>query len=130
MVGLRASLLIVLFLLVIPTNAYPIIISNSAINHTQAKLLVYSIPNEYYKYVDVIEFVSKPIKYYNNDEIANAYYRIWFYNNNCVKGKIWIFWNPPNYNELTHELGHFYEICILKQQTTELFANNFKFLLM
>ena len=36
--------------------SYPVIITEQGVNHTEVKQLVYSIPEKYYKFIDVIEF--------------------------------------------------------------------------
>ena len=111
--------------------AYPIIISTSPINHTQAKELVYSIPEEYYEYVDVVEFV-------NNDYSAGYYSIKWNKHHLCYNGKITINYIDRNiyleylgydYNKeiLIHELRHMHEHCVLKKDiSTEKFADDFK----
>lgn len=134
---LKRGLSIFLFLVVITlfssisVSAYPIIVSEQGVNHTKAKQLVYSIPEEYYEYVDVIEFVNEPIKKYNwisDTEAEITYYGGWYWaywdrDHNCFNGKIWIY----DLDYLVHELGHIYWNCILKQSSiNEEFANDFK----
>lgn len=107
---------------------YPIIISEQGINHSEVKQLVYSIPKEYYEYVDIIEFVNTPIcKVYDIHGQQKCYkgwsHVYWDTNHQCFDGKI-ILSNP---NLLMHELGHIYELCKLnKDISTEEFAKNFK----
>ncbi len=111
--------------------AYPIIISESGVNHQEAKELIYSIPEEYYKYVDIIEFVNETIKKYNwisdtEAEINNYggwYWANWDNNHNCYNGKIIIY----DFDALEHELGHINSHCVLKEnKVNEKFANEFK----
>lgn len=103
---------------------YPIIISEQGINHTESKQLIYSIPQEYYEYVNIIEFVNQPIC----KEIQQKCYRgwsqvYWDKNHNCYNGKIRL----QNTSLIIHELGHIYELCELKRNiTTEEFAENFR----
>ena len=101
--------------------AYPIIISQEGTDHQKNKELIYSIPKNNFKYVEIVEFRSKPIKH--NNKIYQGYaYVYWDYYHNCYKGKIEIY----NYIILSHELGHIYDLCVRKNnKTTEEFANGF-----
>ncbi len=132
---MKSILILMVFVVLISSTAfaysYPIIISEQGVNHTQAKELVYSIPEEYYRYVDVVEFV-------NNDYSAGYYTMKWNNKHLCYNGKITINYMDRNiyleylgydYNKeiLEHELGHIYEHCILKEDfSTEEFADGFK----
>ena len=130
----RVSLFLIVFsILVNPAYSYPIIISNKGVNHKEAKQLVYSIPEKYYKYVNVIEFVNKPIKKFiwetnNRAEIKyndGQYWVYWDKHHKCLKGKILIY--SLTYKVLMHELGHIADYCInLVDYSTEEFANNFQ----
>ena len=114
----------------ISVTAYPIIISEQGVNHTQAKELVYSIPEEYYEYVDIIEFVNKPIcrtiDEFGQKNCWDGWYWIYWNNNHqCHNGKIIIY--RLSYEMIQHELGHIYQICNLKQPTNdEEFAYSFR----
>jgi len=112
--------------------AYPIIISEQGINHTEAKQLVYSIPKAYYKYVNSIEIINKRFVHcsiYDNygQQKCNMGWNwiYWDLNHNCYSVKI----NVGKYESqktLIHELGHVYEYCELKRDiSTEEFADNF-----
>ena len=122
-----------LFILILPSTFadYPIIISNQGVNHTQAKQLVYSIPEEYYKYVNVIEFVKgyaheKIIDKFVQKKVWKGWYWVyWNKNHECFNGKIIL--SEINRSLLIHELGHIEEHCLLKKDiSTEEFADNFK----
>lgn len=112
--------IVVIFLVFVSsTYAYPIIIIEQNINHTQAKQLIYSVPEKYYKHVNSIEFKDTA---YNIRGYANAK---WNNKHICYSTYIWIF--RINFQILQHELGHIYEFCELKKDvSTEEFANNFK----
>ena len=110
---------------------YPLIISEKGFNHTQAKELVYSIPNKDYKYVDTITFVNNyaHFKYIDNFGQKKVWkgwnWVYWDKNHNCFNGKIIL--SDINKSILIHELGHIYEYCNLKKNvSTEVFADNFK----
>lgn len=122
-------------LLVILSNAvsaYPIIISESGTNHTLNSQLVYSIPEKYYKFVEKVEFVNgfgaRCIVLDEYDQMKcwkgwNSVY--WDKNHNCLYGNIIL--SIADIKVLIHELGHIYEYCELKRDTsTEEFADNFK----
>ncbi len=109
-------------------SAYPIIVSEQGVNHQKAKELVYSIPKEYYRYVDVIEFVDEPLVIGANNEVEvfGMYKVLWNKYHNCYGARI-IIWDYLLEKTLIHELGHIYENCVLKKNiSTEEFANNFK----
>jgi len=121
----------VMFLLVIALSnsvfAYPVIVSNEGINHQEAKELVYSIPEKYYSYVDVVEFVNKPIKKFGLFYSA-WYYAYWNKDHVCYSGKILIYPNKLHSprDMLQHEIGHIYEHCVLKESiSTEDYADEF-----
>ena len=109
-------------------SAYPSIISESGVNHTQAKELIYSIPEKYYKYVKAVEFVNEPIGHN-----AGWYDIQWDSGHNCYNGKIGIYYFPNTilnhyiyYEILQHEIGHIIDHCINKSDfSTEDFANKF-----
>jgi len=120
--------LIVFTLIVSSVSAYPVIISESGIDHQTSKELVYSIPEKYYRYVDVIEFVNKPIKKFNQ-YYSGWHYVYWTKNHQCFNGRIWIYDNDlfPKEEMIVLELGNIYQRCILKQDIgNESFAKNFK----
>ena len=112
--------------------AFPIIISEQGVNHTQIKELVYSIPEEYYKYVDVIEFVNEPRDrwwdwniFWFIEEKAWYYVDYDFDNDKCIKTNISVYDMESEY--LIHELGHIYYICELKKPyNNETFASSFE----
>lgn len=111
--------------------AYPNIISERGINHTQAKQLVYSVPEQYFKYVNSIEFVINPIncgiidKYGQKrcyDGWSQAY---WDKNHNWYKGKIIL--KDISRSLLVHEISHIIDFCVNKVNvSTEEFADNFR----
>ena len=116
-------LILVLISLVSAVSAFQIIISNEGVNHTQAKELVYSIPEEYYQYVDVIEFVNETFSV----TYGSYAFTYWNGNHDCYNSKIWIYWVFPLRSTLIHEIGHIWELCTEKKDyTTEEFANGFK----
>lgn len=118
------TLFICLILLSSFTSAFPFIISEDGTNVTENKQLVYSIPEEYFNYVNSIYFYSN--RFYWETKKVDGYAYV-FWNNkfhNCYNGKIWTIQNKKI---LIHELGHIYELCSLKRNTTtEEFANNFQ----
>ena len=123
---------------------YPVIITDQHTNHTQAKELVYSIPEHYYKHVDVIEFVQDGSVWCQIDEYHP--------NHNCSGMAIthwwwwdWSAWLHPewehgscfdvtilttvSFDVLQHELGHVHEQCELRRNVnneSELYARAFK----
>ena len=113
--------------------SYPVIITEQGVNHTEVKQLVYSIPEKYYKFIDVIEF--RP--YY-------AYCRVYdeLGQKKCYDGWYWVYWDNKyhycfngkiilnsiskytNKYILIHELCHIVEHCLLKKNySTEIFAD-------
>jgi len=123
--------LVVSAILISNVFAYPVIVSEKGVNHTQVKELVYSIPEVYYEGVDVIEFVNEPIQkwikieenHWTLEYFGGWYRTYWDREHNCFDGKIWIY----NFDLLVHELGHNYEYCILKKDiSTEEFADDFE----
>ena len=131
--GMSIFLVFVVSILLLSSTvfAYPTIISESSINHTQAKQLVYSIPEEYYRYVDNIHFVNEPRNMWWDWNTfwfleEKAWYDIIYdYDNNeCYKADIYIYDKKQEY--LVHELGHIYSICELKKPyNNETFAEDF-----
>jgi len=107
-------------------NDYPIIVSEQGVNHQKAKDLVYSIPEHHFRYVDVIEFVTTPIKIQDTEVLEFAKYKVlWNKNHYCYEAKITL-WNTFSDKVIEHELGHIYEHCELKKDiSTEEFANEF-----
>ena len=110
---------------------YPVISTEKGINPTQAKQLVFSIPEQYYFFVKEISFITKPAKTIFIDEYGKSkdwdgqYKVYWNKNHSCYNGKIIL--SSINKGLLRHELGHIYEICILKKDiSTEEFADNFR----
>ena len=98
---------------------YPIIISESNINHNKSKELVYSVPKEYLRHIDTIEFKDTA----NN--IRGYAWTKWNRKHICYGGKIIL--SKIDKNLLQHELGHIYEFCVLKRDySTEEFADNFR----
>ena len=90
MKGKAMVILVILVLSSFSVAAYPIIISNEGINTTQAKELVYSIPEKYFKYVNVVEFVNKPL--YNSGQFNSGWYNVlWNNKHKCYDGKIQIY---------------------------------------
>jgi hypothetical protein len=130
--GIIVLISIMLFLAIssapLLSYAYPIITSEQEINHTEVKQVVYSIPEKYYEYVNIIKFVKNPIckvyDIYGQQQCHQGWnYVYWDINHKCFNGNI-ILYNP---DLLMHELGHIYELCELKKDiTTEEFANSFK----
>jgi len=124
--------LFIIIILITQVFGYPIIISEQQINHAQAKELVYSIPEEYYKYVDVVEFVNEPRnKWWNWNTFWFLEEKAWYYvdydyiNNKCVRTKIYVY--DMEFEYIMHELGHIYYICELKKSyNNEEFAYNFR----
>jgi len=105
----------------------PIVISDSGWNSTEALDIVDSLPLEFYKFVDIIEFTSKPITY--KEQLAYGYmYSNWDYTHYCYDTKITIYEKFNTQMVLLHELGHVYEYCVLKRDnSTEEFANAFPY---
>ncbi len=111
--------------------AYPVIISEQGVSHTGAKELVYSIPEEYYKYVSNIHFVNEPRnRWWDWNTFWFLEEKAWYdviydYDNNeCYKVDIYVYEVKKEY--LIHELGHIYQICNLKQPVNdEEFAEEF-----
>lgn len=113
-------------------NAYPVIVSDSGLNHTKNVELVNSIPDKYLKHIDTISFINS----------AWAKCRIYGSHNQsiCWKGWYWAYWTKSHdchhtkiilssneYDILEHELGHVYELCELKKDySTEEFAIDFR----
>ena len=108
---------------------YPLIISEKGFNHTQAKELVYSISNRYYKYVDTITFVNnyahfKYIDTFGQKKVWKGWNWVyWDKNHNCFNGKIIL--SCIDKKLLIHELCHIAEYCLLKSDySSETFADN------
>ena len=111
--------LIIICILCSNIYAYPDL-GSIDIKHSDLKNLVYSIPEEYYQYVEYIEFAG------NNIEFHGYAMTKWDQKHNCYDGKIFL-WNKLSYKVLLHELGHIYEYCVLKKSySSEEYANNFK----
>ena len=113
------------------TYAYPIIISEEGTNHQQNKDLIYSIPEEYYQYVDNIYFADKPKKIYKflffTINYTAGWYEVEYNDNKCLKADIFIY--DAEKEVLIHELGHIYNVCRFKNPVNdEEFANNFRIL--
>ena len=115
-----------------PEN-YPNFVFEEGVDITSLKNIVYSIPSKYYGYVNVIEFVNSDFAHcrvYDNygQKICNGgwYWVYWDSNHNCHSTKI-IMGKHEGRGILIHELGHIYEHCELKKDTsTEEFADNFE----
>jgi hypothetical protein len=86
---------------------YPIITSDGSIEHEQAKILVQTVPPEYYKHVDKIEFYESKVL----DFPAYSWAK-WDGDHNCYWGKIRM--NRISSKNLRHELCHFHIWCELK----------------
>jgi len=121
----KVGIILLLLLMAVNVEAfnkdYPLLKFEKGRDMQSDKQWVYSIPQDYYKYVDVIYFVNKPIK--RNGELFDGYYKIrWSGNHKCYGGIIWLY----NEASLQHELGHIYQICVDKKDvSTEQYANNF-----
>ena len=124
---------------VITAMAYPqssILIFDDFVNKTLLKEVIQYIPEEYYEYVDVIEFKNGFVRCQNIDE---------FDRKRCYEGYSWAYWDKAHdcyygkiilngklnrddlYRVLQHEIGHIYELCKLKRDiTTEDFADGFR----
>ena len=113
--------IILVFMLVLTFKsawAYPVISYEQGVNVELTKLAVYYIPEEYYKYVDRIDFTNNFI----NNEWGHSYAKK-NSKGNCYEGRIRLY----GIFALEHELGHIYEYCELKQDdSTEEFAENFR----
>tara|TARA_Y100000310_G_C20583092_1_gene763982 strand:+ start:781 stop:1236 length:456 start_codon:yes stop_codon:yes gene_type:complete len=133
----------IFFLFTSFVSAYPIIISEEGVNHSEAKELVYSIPESYYEDVEIIEFVNEPIYHWvRSEDNPNEYiwefnagwYNVWWdKQHRCYNGKIQIYYFPNTelnhytyYELLRHELGHIHSHCVNKvDYSTEESANSF-----
>jgi len=121
-------ILLVVSILSSVSFAYPVIVSERGVNHTQIKELVYSIPEEYFKYVDVIEFVNEPLKVAEDGEVKRVGTYMVFRTDSyvCYNGKIKLWDYSDSKITVIHEIGHSYEFCELKKDySTEEFADNF-----
>lgn len=102
----RFMIILILILLSSFSYAYPFIISNEGTNHTKAKQLVYSIPEKYFKDVEINFIYSNPD--YRN--VVGVYYPysksiiIYYYKTDTAE-KIKLI--------LLHELKHHY--CWINQ---------------
>jgi len=101
-------------------SAYPTIVS-SGINHTDFKETVYSFPEELFDGVEVIEYSTE------NKSYSGVTRVLWYeYDHYCYNGKITLY-NSYSENLIWHELGHVYEYCNLKRDSSsELFARLFQ----
>jgi len=109
---------------------YPSLYSNGT-NHTEFKEMVYSIPVEYYQFVDKIEILEYDKDWMRTEYMLPEEIRIGgmfaTYNGNidCFYTRIYFNGFPSN-EVLIHELGHVYDICVRKNLVlTEEYANNF-----
>ena len=117
---------------------YPVMTFEKNVNITEAKKVVYSIPEEYFEYVNRIDFAKEPVKKWvrikkHKLELVtfSGWNKVkWGKHHNCYYVEIDIFLKSPvmtPYETLVHELGHVYEYCVLKRdKSTEEFADNFK----
>lgn len=126
--------LITTILVVSSVNAmnYPTIVTEKGINHSEAKKLVYSVPEDYFRFVNKIIFTNK--KYAKCKTIDT------FGQKMCWKGWANAYWNKKhictstniimadlNRARLIHETNHIYDYCINKVNiSTEKFADNFR----
>lgn len=86
---------------------YPVIVSSQGIDHERAKHLVYSVPEQEYRHIDRIDFISAPWM----NKYSGYAWVLWDSNHNCYNGRIWIY--EPFMDILEHELGHIYWHCEL-----------------
>lgn len=130
----KALLIIGIFLVLISSIAfaYPTLIIEKGVNKTQAKELVYSIPNPYFIFVDKIIFTNKPfakckiIDIFQQKKCWKNYAQA-YWNNKHICYKTTVTMTELNRTRLIHEMNHIYDYCKNKVNfSTEVFADNFR----
>lgn len=120
--------LLFLGLLAAPAHSL-VLITAGGLNHTENKAILAQFPEKYLEHVNVIEFVPERTLLFKDYE-ARGLVRAWWYidNHECYDVRITIAYSDRGqaYIDLWHELGHVYEFCHKKQDTSsEEYANGF-----
>lgn len=116
---LRITILIIVELLFIIcckiVHGAPIVVTAGSLNSSESLEIMHQIPEKYFKYVDVVEFVNESF-YWNGRTVNGLCETHWGSDHACFD--VWITVVNPNnraqaFFTLWHELGHVYEYCEL-----------------